>query len=231
MTGRTRITLLAAAALGALASPTAVFAQTHPKLIATVGTNDAHVITLTRENGTPVTDIPADTYTIDVRDRSEQHNFRLFGPGVERETGIAFVGTVTWTVTFRDQEVYTYLCEAHPATMRETFTTGGGPPDITPPPPPPVGSTLYATVGPRHTISFRTRRGARIRRVRPGKYTIVVRDRSRSHSFHLYGRGVNKRTRIGFAGTQVWGVTFRRGAIYRFRCNAHPRRMRGSFRA
>jgi fatty-acyl-CoA synthase len=46
-------------------------AQTNPKLIATVGTNDAHVITLTRENGTPVTDIPADTYTIEVRDRSK----------------------------------------------------------------------------------------------------------------------------------------------------------------
>lgn len=229
MTGRPRIALLAAVALAALASPAAAFAQ--EKLIATVGTNDAHVITLTRESGTRVTDIPAGTYTIEVRDRSRMHNFRLSGPGVERRTDVDEIRTETWTVTLRDQSVYTYVCEAHPAEMRETFTVGGGPPEPPPAPPPPVGSTLYATVGPGFTISFRTRRGARITRVRAGRYRIVVRDKSRSHSFHLFGRGVNKRTRIRFAGTQVWNVTFRRGVRYRFRCNAHPNRMRGSFRA
>lgn len=229
MTCRKRTALLAAAAFGALASPAAALAQ--DKLIATVGTNDAHTITLTRENGTAVRDIPAGTYTIEVRDRSREHNFRLSGPGVERRTDVQDTGTVTWIVTLRDESVYTYLCEAHPDTMRETFTTGGGPPEPPPAPPPPVGSTLYATVGPGQTISFHTRRGARIRRVRAGRYRIVVRDRSRSHSFHLYGRGVNKRTRIRFAGTTTWSVVFRRGALYRFRCNAHPGRMRGSFRA
>ena len=98
------------------------------------------------------------------------------------------------------------------------------------PPPPPVGSTVYATVGPGFRISFHTRRGTRIRRLRAGRYRIIVRDRSRSHSFQLFGRGVNKRTRIRFAGTQTWSVTFRRGYRYRYRCNAHPGRMRGSFR-
>jgi plastocyanin len=225
----TRIALLAAVALAALASPAVALAQ--EKLIATVGTNDAHVITLTRENGTRVIDIPAGTYTIEVRDRSRMHNFHLSGPGVDRRTDIDEIRTETWTVTLRDNSIYTYVCEAHPAEMRETFTTGGGPPEPPPAPPPPVGSTLYANVGPGFTISFRTRRGGRITRVRAGRYRIVVRDKSRSHSFHLFGSGVNKRTRIRFAGTQVWNVTFRRGARYRFRCNAHPTRMRGSFRA
>jgi plastocyanin len=228
MTNRIRTTLFATVVLAALASPASALAQ--ERLIATVGTNDAQVITLTRENGSPVADIPAGTYTIEVRDRSRQHNFRLSGPGVERRTDVEDTGTVTWIVTLRDQSVYTFLCEAHPDTMRDTFTTGGGPPLPPAPPPPPVGPTVYATVGPGFRISFHTRRGTRIRGLRAGRYRIVVRDRSRSHSFQIYGRGVNKRTRIAFAGTQTWTVTFRRGYRYRYRCNAHPGRMRGSFR-
>jgi len=213
----------------ALASPTAAFGQT--RLIATVGTNDAHVIALTHESGTDVRDIPAGTYEILVRDRSDIHNFHLSGPGVNMRTTVGFTGTVTWTVTLQDGSLYTYVCDVHPGDMRGTFTTGGGPPPPPPsPPPPPVGSRLFATVGPGFRISFRTARGARITRLRAGRYTIVVRDRSRSHSFHLYGRGVNKRTRIRFAGTTTWRVSFRRGVRYRFRCNAHPARMRGSFR-
>mgnify|MGYP006171130843 CR=1 FL=1 len=91
----------------------------------------------------------------------------------------------------------------------------GPEPDLGPeppqPPPPSVGTTVYATVGPGFRISFHTRRGTRIRRLRAGRYRIIVRDRSRSHSFQLFGRGVNKRTRIRFAGTQTWSVTFMRG--------------------
>jgi plastocyanin len=230
VTDRTRIVLLAAAALGALAAPAAGLAQTQERLIATVGTNDAHVITLTRENGSPVADIPAGTYTIEVRDRSRMHNFRLSGPGVERRTDVEDIRTETWIVTLRDQSVYTFLCESHPAEMRDTFTTGGGPPEPPQPPPPSVGTTVYATVGPGFRISFHTRRGTRIRRLRAGRYRVVVRDRSRTHSFQIYGRGVNKRTRIAFAGTTTWSLTFRRGYRYRYRCNAHPGRMRGSFR-
>jgi hypothetical protein len=41
---------------------------------------------------------------------------------------------------------------------------------------------------------------------------------------------VNKRTRILFAGTTTWRVTFRRGALDRYRCDAHPGRTHGSFR-
>lgn len=232
MTQRARALLVVCGAILALASPAGAFAQT--RLIATVGTNDAHTISLTTAAGAPVQDIPAGAYEIEVRDRSDIHNFHLSGPGVSRTTTLGFVGTVTWAVTLADNSRYEYVCDAHPSTMNGDFTTGGGPPppppSPPPPPPPPVGSRLIATVGPGFTISFRTTRGRRISRLRPGRYTIVVRDRSRSHSFHLYGRGVNKRTRIRFAGTTTWQVTFRRGTIYRFRCNAHPNRMRGSFR-
>jgi plastocyanin len=229
MPSRARTALIAAVALASLASPATAPAQT--KLIATVGSNDAHVITLVHENGSPVNDIPAGTYTIEVRDRSRLHNFHLFGPGVDRETEIGTIGTETWTVTLRDEARYTFVCDAHPVDMRDTFTTGGGPPPQPPPPPPlpRVGSTVYATVGPGFTISFRTRRGARISRLRAGRYRIVVRDRSSSHNFHLTGRGVNKRTSVAFRGAVTWTVRVRRGT-YRFVCDPHRLRMRGSFR-
>jgi len=227
MERRIRLALITTVALGALASPAAGFAQN--RLIATVGTNDDQVITLTHENGSPVNDIPAGTYTIEVRDRSTMHNFHLTGPGVDRETAVGSIQTVTWTVTFENEARYVFVCDPHSTTMRGSFTTGGGPSPPPPAPPPPIGSTLYATVGPGFTISFRTRRGARISRLRAGRYVIVVRDRSTSHNFHLYGRGVSKRTRVPVVGRTRWAVRFTRG-VYRYRCDPHARRMRGSFR-
>jgi hypothetical protein len=37
-------------------------------------------------------------YRLTVRDRSKRHNFHLAGPGVDRRTGGAFVGTARWNV-------------------------------------------------------------------------------------------------------------------------------------
>lgn len=227
MTHRKRLLLLAACtALAAIASPTAALAQT--KLIATVA--DPATITLRTEAGAAVTDIPAGAYTIEVRDQSVNHNFHLSGPGVDERTDVETTGTVTWNVTLQDRARYTYVCDPHNTVMRGSFTTGGGPP--TPPPPPPTRPpVLNATVGPGATISLRTSRGAAVKRLKAGRYRIVVRDRSRMHNFHLVGPGVNKRTTARFRGTVTWTVTFRKGRIYRFVCDPHVRRMRGSFRA
>jgi plastocyanin len=227
MTHRKRLLIVAAAAtLAALASPTVALAQT--KLIGTVA--DPASISLRHENGTAVTDIPAGTYTIEVRDESIMHNFHLSGPGVDQRTDVETTGTVTWTVTLQDKARYTFVCDPHNTTMRGSFTTGGGPP-VQPPPPPPRIQTLTATVGPGATISLRTSRGARVSRLKAGRYRIVVRDRSPMHNFHLLGPGVNKRTGVAFRRTATWTVSFRKGSIYRFRCDPHAARMRGSFRA
>jgi plastocyanin len=114
--------------------------------------------------------------------------------------------------------------------MRGSFTIGGGPTPPPPPPPrPPSIRTLTATVGPGPTISLRTAAGRRVTALRSGRYRIVVRDRSAMHNFHLTGRGVNKRTAVGFRGTRTWTVTLRKGR-YRFVCDPHAARMRGSFR-
>lgn len=227
MTHRIRLFVLAAGtALAALASPTVALAQT--KLIGTVA--DPGTITLRTEAGAAVADLPAGSYTIEVRDQSINHNFHLSGPGVDQRTDVETVETQTWTVTLQDRARYTFVCDPHNTVMRGTFTTGGGPP--TPPPPPATRPpTLTATVGPGATISLRTSRGARVTRLKAGRYRIVVRDRSAMHNFHLSGPGLNKRTTVRFRGTATWTVSFRKGRTYRFVCDPHATRMKGSFRA
>ena len=229
MTHRIRIIILAAGtALAALASPSIALAQT--KLIGTVA--DPGDISLTTEAGTAVTDLPAGTYTIEVRDQSINHNFHLSGPGVDQRTEVETVATQTWTVTLQDKARYTFVCDPHNAIMRGSFTIGGGPPTPPPPPPPAKPPTLTATVGPGATISLRNSRGARVTRLKAGRYRIVVRDRSAAmHNFHLSGPGVNKRTTVRYRGTTTWTVTFRKGKTYRYVCDPHAKLMKGSFRA
>jgi hypothetical protein len=64
-----------------------------------------------------------------------------------------------------------------------------------------------------------------------GTYRITVRDKSRLHNFHLRGAGVNKSTSVPFRGTRTWTVRLRKGKTYRFRCDPHASRMKGSLRA
>jgi plastocyanin len=228
MTRRIRLLVFLAALGAVLALPTAAFAQTQ-RLVANVGQGDAFVISLRTASGGSVDNIPPGTYEIEVNDHSGMHNFHLTGPGVDMRTTEAFVGTVTWTVTLQNGR-YNFQCDPHPTQMRGVFTAGT-PPAPPPPPPPPRSrvARLTATVGPGFTISLRTATGRRVSRLRRGRYRITVRDRSASHNFHLRGPGVNKRTSVGFRGNRTWTVTLRRG-LYRFVCDPHARRMRGSFR-
>jgi hypothetical protein len=209
-----RIALFAIVAGAMLASPPAAFGK-GINLIASVGQDDASVISLTTETGVPVTDIPAGVYLIEVRDYSSLHNFHLLGPGVDRSTEVGFVGTVRWAVFFQWKERYRYLSDPDTAQMLDTFTTDGGPP-------------LIATVGPGHSISLLTDDGRPLTQLTPGNYWIVVRDRSRRCNFHLLGPGVNRRTSAGFRGQTTWILTLRPGR-YRFGCDTQAARMRGSF--
>jgi plastocyanin len=221
-----RTLLASAVAVAALAVAVGVVAlpatgQPATTLFATVGPEST--ITLTHADGTRVQRLDPGTYTLEVDDRSDFHNFRLSGPGVLVSTGVAFVGKRTFTITVRDG-VYTYVCEPHSSSMRGTFRVGN-------PPPPPPPRQLVATVGPRATITVRTPAGRIVRTTPAGRYTITVRDRSRAHNFRLTGPGVNRKTGVAFVGTARWTVTLRKGATYRFRCEPHARRMAGSFRA
>jgi hypothetical protein len=49
-----------------------------------------------------------------IRDRSKKDNLHLTGPGVNKKTGVAFTGTVTWTVTLK-QGSYSFRSDAHRA--------------------------------------------------------------------------------------------------------------------
>jgi plastocyanin len=75
-----------------------------------------------RADGEDVETLPAGTYTLDVEDKSEMHNFHLIGPGVDEEvTDVAFVGERSATVTL-EPGTYTYQCDPHAANMKGTFT-------------------------------------------------------------------------------------------------------------
>src|SRR5579884_3585715 len=66
-----------------------------------------YVISLT-QNGSTVTHLDPGTYTINVTDQADIHNFHLQGPGVDESTDVEGVGASTWTVTFQDGATYEY---------------------------------------------------------------------------------------------------------------------------
>jgi plastocyanin len=93
----------------------------------------------------------------------------------------------------------------------------------------PKPTPLVATVGPAFTISL-TKAGKKVTTLKPGRYSITVRDRSSMHNFHLTGPGVNRRSTVAEVRTlRPWVVTFRKGT-YRYVCDPHLATMKGSFK-
>lgn len=87
---------------------------------------------------------------------------------------------------------------------------------------------LTGAVGPGFTITLE-KGSTKVTKLKPGKYTIVVNDRSNIHDFHLSGPGVNKATSIPGKGTKTWKVTLKRGT-YKYVCDPHTIAMHGSFK-
>ena len=88
---------------------------------------------------------------------------------------------------------------------------------------------LVGTVGPGFTITL-TKGGTKVTRLKAGKYSIAVNDRSSIHNFHLTGPGLNKATSVGGTGKTTWTVTLKKGKTYRFVCDPHASIMKGSFK-
>jgi plastocyanin len=88
---------------------------------------------------------------------------------------------------------------------------------------------MNATVGPGFTISVTsgTKKGNFV--AQPGRYTIVVKDKSNIHNFHLTGPGVNKKTSVAGVGTTTWHLTLKTGT-YKYICDPHASIMKGMFR-
>jgi hypothetical protein len=210
--GTRRLLAVSAAALLALAAPAAAHAA---DLFATVGPE--FTITLRDAQNQPVTKLDPGEYRIVVEDRSEFHNFRLKGPGVDVATDIEQIGTVEWNLTLAEGR-YTFVCDPHASVMKGAFVVGN---------PPPLPVQLVATVGPKNTISV-TRGGKKVTSLTAGPYVLVVRDRSKKHNFHLIGPGVNRRTGIAGRGTVTWNLTLGAGK-FAFRSDPQARRLKGSF--
>jgi hypothetical protein len=94
-------------AVGSAQLPTPAPAPT--RLNGRVGPGKA--ITLTNAAGKRAARLKAGRYRITVRDVSATQNFHLSGPGVNRKTGVAFRGTMTWTVSLKAGR-YAYRSDA-----------------------------------------------------------------------------------------------------------------------
>jgi hypothetical protein len=226
--GSLRYVLAGAAAAAALLAGAGGAVAQSPTLFGVVGPGFS--IKLSDASGGVVKNLDPGTYTIQVQDNADIHNFHLTGPGVDRATDIEQTGTFVWTVTL-SAGTYHYQCDPHSATMFGNFTVGGAQPPPTttaPPPPKPLPVRLAGSVGPGKRISL-TRSGRRLAAVKAGPVVVVVNDRSTTDNFRLTGPGVNRATSKSRRTTVTWRLTLKAGR-YVFRSDATPT-LRGSFRA
>ena len=111
---------LAAVALALLLAGTGSAA---PKSV--VGTVGPGFTISLKFGGKPVTRLKAGVpYRFVVSDRSSIHNFRLRGPGVNRElTSVPFTGTKS-VVLRLGKGSYTFICDPHASVMHGSFRAG-----------------------------------------------------------------------------------------------------------
>ena len=83
---------------------------------------DGPGFTITLKSGSAsVKKLTAGAYTIVIHDKSNIHNFHLTGPGVNKSTGVGFVGNQTWKVTLK-KGTYKFICDPHKTIMKGSFT-------------------------------------------------------------------------------------------------------------
>jgi hypothetical protein len=79
-------------------------------------------VTLRNSAGAVARKLAAGAFSIKVVDRSKKQNAHLLGAGVNRKTGIVFVGTLTWKVTLKPG-VLTYRSDAAKPKLRARKAT------------------------------------------------------------------------------------------------------------
>ena len=101
---------------------------TGTKLIGTVGSTDdadAFEISLTTEDGSPVTTLTPGDYTLEINDLSTIHNFHLTGPGgVDVSSEVDEVEDEDYDVTL-EAGTYNYVCDPHASQMSGSFEVSG----------------------------------------------------------------------------------------------------------
>jgi plastocyanin len=191
-------------------------AATATALTGTVG--PGFTISLKDSSGTAVSQLDPGDYTITVNNlnTTAEHDFHLFGPGVDQATPF-MQGTWTWNVTFTDG-VYMFHCDAHPTIMKGTFRVGAAPPPT---------PKLSGKVGPGSTISLK-KGSAIVKSLAAGTYKVTVRDVSTKDDFHLIGPGVSKKTSVRGKSTVSWTLNLRAGK-FTYRSDAH-KKLKRSFK-
>ncbi len=179
-------------------------------LTATVG--PGFTIRLVDANNNPVRQLDAGDYSITIKNLSptQEHNFHLTGPGVNKASAFDNT-TVTWDVKLVNG-TYNYKCDAH-SFMKGSFYVG---------PLPPAPKKLSGKVGPKRTIVLKTAAGATVKKLKAGAYKIAVRDATKADNFHLIGPGVNKKTGVKFRGVVTWRLKLKAGK-HTFRSDAHKK--------
>ena len=81
-----------------------------------------YTISLKSASGKRVNSLTRGTYAIVVKDRSDEHNFYMRGPGVSKVfTGVEFVGTKTVNVRLGSGK-YAFVCTPHSDEMHGSFS-------------------------------------------------------------------------------------------------------------
>ena len=217
-----RTLLTIALAVFAISIPAAATGSLNANVTLTGVVGPGFNISLKNPDGSSVRHLDAGTYDISVTDNEITHNFHLRGPGVDQATDVEGTATVTWTVQITDG-TYTFLCDAHPAQMKGTFTAG----NVQPPPPPQPPVKLSGKVTAK-AISLKTSAGAKVKTLLTKKYKLTVSDGSNKQNFHLTGPGVNKKTGVAAKAKATWTLTLKPGK-YTYRSDK-SRKLRGTFK-
>jgi hypothetical protein len=204
-----RVLLVVVVALGLGGAAGAAGADS-PTLTGTVGSNDSFQLALADPGGNPISHVDAGTYTLVLHDRSELHNFHLFGPGgVDVATTVETTGDSTFTVALVDG-IYTFQCDPHSFSgMRGQFA---------------VGTAGLAKPAAKLTAAIAASKASLTPTagLKAGRAVITVADRSKSDGFFLRGPGVTKKSGIGATGTATWKVLLQVGT-YRYGSVKHPK--------
>ena len=207
-----RLMLLLPLALAAVLLPSAAHSAAKATAL-TVTVGPGFSIKVTDGNNNVIRQLDPGVYTFTVKNLSpsQEHNFHLTGPGVDRASAFSNT-TETWDVTLGNG-LYKYKCDAHPTLMKGSIQVG---------PPPPAPKKLSGKVGPRLTISLKTATGAAAKSLNAATYRLTVKDATKKDNFHRFGPGVNKKTGVKFRGTTSWTVRLKIGK-YTYRSDAHKK--------
>ena len=160
-------------------------------------------------SGAAVKHLDPGAFSLTVDDMSAEHNFHLWGPGgVDARTELEAVGVKTFSVTLVDGK-YMFLCDAHPAQMKGTFTVGTPPPEA-PPIAPPTRFVLTVTSG---AVRLTTAAGKPVKALAAGSAVFTARDRSATRGLRLRGAGISRTTGVRFVGTVTWAVKLSTGTL------------------